>query len=79
MYNFFLNFYPFDFTAVARSGEVGFLYGYSEKPPHLVAFYDTLGIRPRGVRTVSWSNYSHQTDLVNCLTGPTFPLPATAE
>ena len=21
------------------------LYGYSEKPPHLVAFYDTLGIR----------------------------------
>ena len=22
-----------------------FLYGYSEKPPHLVAFYDTLGIR----------------------------------
>ena len=22
-----------------------FLYGYSDKPPHLVAFYDTLGIR----------------------------------
>ena len=25
-------------------------YGYSEKPPHLVAFYDTLGI---------WRTYSH--------------------
>ena len=28
--------------------------------------------------TVSWSNYSHPTGVVNLLTGPTVPLPATA-
>ena len=28
-----------------ETGGPPFLYGYSEKPPHLVAFYDTLGIR----------------------------------
>ena len=30
------------------------------------------------LRTVSWSNYGQPTDVVNRLTGPTFPLPATA-
>ena len=30
------------------------------------------------LRTVSWSNYSHPTGVVNCFTGPTFPLTATA-
>ena len=29
-------------------------------------------------RTVSWSNYSHPTGVVNGFTGPTFPLTATA-
>ena len=32
-----------------------------------------------GLRTVSWSNYSHPTGVVNRLTDPTFPLPAIAE
>ena len=30
------------------------------------------------LRTVSWSNYSHTTGVVNQFTSPTFPLPATA-
>ena len=30
------------------------------------------------LRTVSWSNYSHPTGVVNLVYGPTFPLPATA-
>ena len=35
------------FRRVRPSTDTGptFLYGYSEKPPHLVAFYDTLRIR----------------------------------
>ena len=30
------------------------------------------------LRTVSWSNYSHPTGVVNGFTGPPFPLTATA-
>ena len=30
------------------------LYGYSKKPPHLVAFYDTLGIRRTYYRLKPW-------------------------
>ena len=30
------------------------------------------------LRTVSWSNYSHPTGVVNGFTGPIFPLTATA-
>ena len=38
---------------------------------HYTAIVDRL-------RTVSWSNYSHPTGVVNLVYGPTFPLPATA-
>ena len=39
--------------------------------------FDYTAIADR-LRTVSWSNYSHQTGVVNRFTGPTFSLPATA-
>ena len=39
--------------------------------------FDYTAIADR-LRTVSWSNYSHPTGVVNLFTGPTFPLPATA-
>ena len=39
--------------------------------------FDYTAVADR-LRTVSWSNYGHPTGVVNRLTGPTFPLPATA-
>ena len=39
--------------------------------------FDETAIAER-LRTVSSSNYSHPTGVVNLVYGPTFPLPATA-
>ena len=43
-------------TCPSKHRHEAFLYNYFEKPPHLVAFYDTLGIRRTHSRLNPWSS-----------------------
>ena len=47
------------------------------KIKHANKMFDYIAILDRLMK-VSWSNYSHPTHVIYRITGPTFPLPATA-
>ena len=51
--------------------------GHSDNTNNTTNKFDYTATVDR-LRTVSWSNYSHPTGVVNGLTGPTFQLTATA-
>ena len=50
--------------APTRGHRFSFLYDYTEKPPHLIAFYDTLGIRRTHSRPPPAGPYSGVPDLL---------------
>ena len=51
--------------------------GQSDNTNNATKKFDKTAIADR-LRTVSWSNYSHPTGVVNLVYGSTFPLPATS-
>ena len=50
--------------------------GKSDNTNNATKKFDYTAVADR-LRAVSWSNCSHPTGVVNLVTGPTFPLPAT--
>ena len=46
--------------------------GQSDNTNNATKKFDYTAVADR-IRTVSWSNYGHPTDVVNRFTGPTFP------